>query len=213
MDPAQTWHDDFIFANWEKHRNWLSLNHKYNNVYGTNIGYNTFKSHCYRLGLNFHYSEEQQAWLTDTYPDHGYIETAKMFNEKFKTNRSAGAIKTQCKKMGLKVKDHRRAARANENTKKYIYPIGSIVAKSHGEPYIKTDNGWRRLKNVAYGSVPKGKILVHLNGNVEDCRPDNLYAISRNVNARMTLNNFWSENSTITKTGIMCCELEQALHE
>lgn len=203
------WDDRFIRDNWQEHRNWLSLNEAYNKAHGTSVLYTTFKSHCYRMGLNFHYSDEQQRWLREFYPDHGYVVTAREFNKRFDTNRTPAAIKVQCKKMKLKVNFHRRQARAFENTKKYVYPIGSVVIKQHGEPYVKTENGYRQLKRLVYGDVPKGKTLVHLNGDQSDCNKENLYPVSRSVLARMTINDFWSENAVITKTGVMCCELEE----
>ena len=205
------WHDDYILANWQNHRNWLSLNRAYNKEYDEDIGYNTFKSHCHRLGLDFHYSPEQQEWLKEMYPKHGRTVTTKLFNERFRENKSEYAVKNKCIKMGLTVTEERKKEIAIENTKRF-HKIGTLVVKQHGEPYVKTERGWKRLKNIVYGDVPKGKILVHLNGDPTDCNINNLYPISKSINARMTANKFWSENPTITKTGILCCELEELLY-
>lgn len=205
------WDDSFISAHWEEYRNWLSLCKAYNKAHGTDISYNTFKSHCYRMGLNFHYTPEQEAWIRDYYPSHGYLATATEFNKRFETNRTPGAIKLKCKHMGLKVEFHRRQARAFENTGNYVHPVGAIVIKQHGEPYVKTENGYRQLKRVVYGDVPRGKVLIHLNGDQSDCSKENLHPVKRSILARMTINSFWSENKTVTKTGVMCCELEEAL--
>lgn len=212
MDRVQIlWDDEYIYEHWEEYRNWLSLSNAYNRDHGTNIGYNTFKSHCYRMGLNFRYSHEQEAWLKDNYPVLGYAETAKRFNARFSTSRTSAAIKVKCKKMGLKVSESRRKARGVENTHMFVYPVGSVVIKQHGEPYIKTENGYRRLKEQVYGKVPSGKVLIHLNGDQADCDINNLYPVSRAVLARMTANDLWSKDRTITKTGCICCELEDLL--
>lgn len=209
MDRARIqWDDEYILDNWEYHRNWLSLNRAYDRAHGTVIRYNTFKSHCHRLGLDFHYSAEQQEWLREFYPDHGYVVTAEEFNKRYNTNRSPNAVKNQCKRMGLRVEYHRRQARGIENSHQNIHPVGSIVVKQHGEPYLKTENGYKQLKRIVYGKVPRGKVLIHLDGNQANCEKDNLYPVSRAVLARMTKNRFWSENGIITKTGAMCCELE-----
>lgn len=207
------WDDEYIFMHWKTHRNWLSLNRAYNRDHGTSIQYNTFKSHCYRLGLNFHYTPEQEEWLRSYYPFHGYVVTAEEFNRRYNANRTPAAIKVKCKTMKLKVEEHRRKARGIENTRQYVHPIGAIVIKQHGEPYVKTENGYKRLKNLTYGKIPKGKVLVHLNGDNSDCSLDNLLPVSRSVLARMTINDFWSKNKVITKTGIMCCELEEMLQK
>lgn len=211
MDRAVIhWDDDYIFEHWESHRNWLSLCNSYNSVHNASIRYNTFKSHCYRLGLNFHYSTEQEEWLKEFYPSHGYVVTAKKFNERYKTNRTTLAIKQKCKSMRLAVDLQRRQIKAIENTGRY-HETGSIVPMSHGELYLKTEHGFKRLKEVVYGKVPKGKIIVHLNGDKSDCSRENLLSIKRSISGRMTINNFWSDNGIITKTGIMCCELEELI--
>lgn len=64
-----------------------------------------------------------------------------------------------------------------------------------------------------YGDKPDGYILVHLDNDVTNNSVNNIRAISRSVNARMTANKFWSEDPDITKSGILCCELEELLKE
>lgn len=206
------WDDNYIFEYWEECRNWLTLLNQYNETHNTSIRYNTFKSHCYRIGLNFHYSDEQIRWLTENYPTLGKHETARLFNEVFETNRSTGEIFIKCKKLGLRVTEERRKQRAINNTGRYV-PIGRCVTKQHGEKYIKTESGFKRVKDMVYGDVPRGMSLVYLDGNKDNIQKDNLYPVSRAVLARMTANGFWSDNGTITKTGIMCCELEEMLRK
>ena len=56
-------------------------------------------------------------------------------------------------------------------------------------------------------------ILVHLDNDVTNNSVENIRAISRSVNARMTANKFWSKDPNITKAGILCCELDELLKE
>lgn len=205
--------DEWIIDNWQETRNWLKLCESYNQIHRTNIKYNTFKSHCNReLALNYHYSDEQVSWLKENYPVLGRVKCAEAFNKKFNENKTAGAIKIACQKMGLRVTEERRKARAFENTGKTIHEIGKVVVGTHGEPYIKTVDGWIRLKNINYGEVPDGCIVIHLDGDQKNCNKENLVAIPRSISARMTKNKFWSENANITKTGVLCCTLEEIVN-
>ena len=102
--------DEWIVAHWWEYRNWAALHHDYNAVHCTDIGYNTFKSHCNReLGLSFKYSQEEIAFLRKHYPVLGYIKTTELFNSTFGNKRSAHGIQVKCKKMGLKPTSERKA--------------------------------------------------------------------------------------------------------
>ena len=202
--------DEWILAHWESVRNWKTLCEKYNVSHGMNLKYSTFKAHCnLGLGLNYHYSDEQFQWLRENYPVYGRVKCAEMFAEKFHEEKSPGAIKCQCLRMGLKVNSERRKERAVENTGRF-HPVGTIRPMAHGEPYVKTENGWVPVKNEVIGKQ-EGKIIVFLDGNQNNVSRENLMHTTRAVSARMTKNKFWSECGEITKTGILCCELENLL--
>ena len=204
--------DKWCLENWQSFRNWKKMCDEYNKVHGTDIKYNTFKAHCnIALMLNYHYTYEQDRWLRENYPHLGKVKCTERFNERFGENRTVAAIKKHCLQMGLKVTEERTKARAYENTGR-LHDVGTIVKKTHGEPYIKVEDGtWKRLKDVAYGEKPNGHVIVHLDGDVDNYSKENLVAIPRTISAKMTVNGFWSEEPTITKTGIMCLELEEAL--
>jgi hypothetical protein len=203
--------NDWIITKWRLFKNWSKLCSAYNEAHGTNIGYNTFKSHCNReLKLNYHYTDEQLEWLRVNYPRLGRVKCQKEFNAMFNEDRSIQGLRVMCTKMGLTVTKERRKETAIENTGR-CYPIGAVIKKAHDEPYIKTEHGWKRLKDMAYGSKPKGYVIAHLDQNVDNYSRDNLVAISRSVHIRMAHNKFWSKDPEITKTGILCCELEQML--
>lgn len=203
-----TYDNKWIIDNWRSFKNWGKMCKAYNEIHGTSICYNTFKCHCNReLGLNYHYTEEQLEWLRNNYPKLGRIKCQKEFNRIFNEDRSIQGLRVMCTRMGLTVTKERKREIFRENTKRY-HPTGSIVKKSHGEPYVKTETGWKRLKDINYGSKPKGHIIIHLDGDVNNYDRSNLLAIPRNVNAKMTLNSFWSQFPEVTKAGALCCELE-----
>lgn len=204
--------DEWCIAHWALYRNWKKMCDEYNRIHGTDISYNTFKSHCNReLGLNYHYSKEQEQWLIENYPKLGIKKCTEEFNRIFNDSRSYGAIKIRCVYLGLRTSEERKKAKAIENTGRW-HTVGTIVKKTHGEPYVKCDDGkWRRLKDIAYGDKPKGYLIVHLDGDTNNCEKNNLLAIPRSISARMTANDLWSEFPEVTKTGIICCELEEAI--
>ncbi len=208
-----TYDDEWIHAHTKGYKHWGKLCKEYNEAHGTSILPNTFRAHCNReLSLNNHYTEAQIKWLKENYPKLGKNETAKQFNKLFETDKTENAIKRYCVRMGVTVTEKRRRQRAIENTGRY-HEIGEITKGRNGEPYLKTEDGWVRVKNLVYGEVPKGYNIVHLDGDVNNCDRDNLYAVKRQVAARMTANKLWSKVDVVTKTGIMCCELEDLLDE
>lgn len=62
-----------------------------------------------------------------------------------------------------------------------------------------------------HGPIPKGFKITFLNQDTLDCEPANLYLISDAANMMMTKYGWFSSNPTLTKTAIMCCELELLL--
>lgn len=211
---AIAYDDDWIFANWKQHKNWKTLHREYDKVHQTNINHTTFRSHCNReLGLNYSYTDEQIQWLKDNYPSLGYKKTAELFNKTFNANRTTLAIKLKCGKLGLEVTEERIRQRTYENIGMFVHPIGAEVIKQNGEIYIKTKDGYIRKKNLVYGEIPKGSVLVHLDGDPKNCNKENLMPMSRQHLALMTINDFWSNNPEITKTGARCCDLAIILKE
>ncbi len=204
--------DDWIIANWQAIRNWKQLQEAYNSSHSSRIGYATFKAHCnMKLGLNFMYTQEQEEWLKENFPKLGRIATTQQFNKRFGTSKTVQAIKVHCVCMGLRVTNDRRSMTAIENTGRY-HPVGTIVLGSHDEPYVKTDEGWKRLKEIVCHRG-KGKVVIHLDGNPANCDPDNLMAVTRAVLIKMSKNRFWSEEKEITRTGVCWCELSEAIRE
>ena len=209
--------NDWIIKHKPSCDNWVKLCAEYNSAHNTNINYSTFKYHInHRLGYrnNYHnpYSDEQIEWLKTNYPILGRVKCTEQFNAKFNMNKTVGALKKYCQeRLGLRVSEERKKLRAIENTHTVVYDIGTIVKGCNGHPYIKTEDGWKRLANVVYGEIPKGHFLVHLDGDENNCNKENLYPITRAISGLMLANEFWSENPEITKTGIICCDLQNNL--
>lgn len=204
--------EEWILAHWETYRNWNRLCIAYNREHGTDIGYNTFKSHCQRNGLNFRYTNEQIEWLKENYPNLGCVKTAEAFNETFNEKRSAIAIKVKCKKLGLKVVEQRKKDRAKENTGRY-HEDGTITEKQHGELYKKIDGEWFRVKELVMGKPPKGYTIVHLDCDIKNNEVENLQFVKKGHTIMMAKYGFWSESREITKTGLLACELKELINK
>ena len=63
---------------------------------------------------------------------------------------------------------------------------------------------WRNT----YGEIPKGHKIIFLNGDTLDCRLENLFLATDAANMMMTKYGWFSEDPNITKTALLCCELE-----
>ena len=161
------------------------------------------------------YTEEQDSWLRAYAPAHSRKDTAEAFNARFNDNRSEFSIKVRCNK-------HLHIHFLGDRRKNRSLPIGTERIRS-GYRWVKvSDNipsdgqaaaytNWKQKSQIvyedAYGSIPDGYLVVFLNRNTLDCRPENLYAVSPKVNREMSKKNWWSEDPRITLAAIKWCEL------
>ena len=157
---------------------------------------------------------EEDDFLIVNYPDMGSVKVHKTFCKKY-GYVSYKSLQSRCTcKLKLRVSDKRwsdiakaSSERQYRNPTRPSVPVGYVNKKSG---MVKTTNGWTRLGRML--NVPKGSYAVHLNNDVTDNRPENIAIISKRTSMKMTSYRFWSQNEQITKTGIMCCELEDLLN-
>lgn len=68
-------------------------------------------------------------------------------------------------------------------------PIGTITETRDGYRYIKTDRGWEREHNLvwekAYGKIPEGYYILHLDRNGLNNNLDNLVLMNKQENLSM----------------------------
>lgn len=118
------------------------------------------------------------------------------------------------------------------NTGKYLkgsksrdLPIGTI-RKSQTATYIKVGNedthlsgykppNWMPLQQYIwekeFGPVPKDHFVIFLDGNAENFDISNLAVINRSISAQMAKNRFYTEHTEVTRAGLLCVELKEAL--
>ena len=157
----------------------------------------------------------EDEWLKSHHPHLGHKEGYKRFCEVFGERHPLSAYRTRTSELGIKVTQERWREACKDNGKHDNVPVGTIKTRGRGHNWIKVSDGtdgWVPLST--YLINPKdGNIVIHLDGNKANDAIDNLVEVSRSICARMSKQNFWNEEPIITKTGIACCELQQALYE
>lgn len=168
------------------------------------------------------YTQEQLDFMTEHGADMTTAELTSALNSAFNTNHTAGSVRTTLKRIGVKKSKQTRSRNCAMNGD----PIGSEkiiggyryikVRKSSGGFYKDWEREIRIVYKSVHGDIPKGYMVVTLNGDNLDARPENLALISKKVAARMANGHgksFWSNSADITKAGIAVCELDQALSD
>ena len=168
------------------------------------------------------YTKEQLAFMEKHGADMTTLELTSELNKAFHTSHTAASVRTTLKNMGILKSKETRARSCAMNGE----PIGSAkiiggyryikVRKSSGGFYKDWEREICLVYKNAYGDIPEGYMVVTLNGDKLDARPENLALISKKVAARMANGHgksFWSNSADITKAGIAVCELDQALSD
>ena len=168
------------------------------------------------------YTQEQLDFMTEHGADMTTAELTSALNTAFNTNHTAASVRTVLKRLGIKKSKETRSRNCAMNGD----PIGSEkiiggyryikVRKSSGGFYKDWEREICLVYKNAYGDIPEGYMVVTLNGDKLDARPENLALISKKVAARMANGHgksFWSNSADITKAGIAVCELDQALSD
>lgn len=157
------------------------------------------------------WKKEEDDFLREYYPDHGYDATCTELNNRFNTQRTLRAVKNRVYALGLYLSVdtlHKKQLQHVAQWGKKKQDIGYVNPDTG---MIKTKDGWKRLGALL--GVPKGFYAVHLDGDKTNNNPENIAVISKKTNMRMTINDFWSEDRDVTKAGILCCKLEEVLEE
>lgn len=198
----------------------------YNKEFGTNIAETTIGTHVkHDMGVTKprmtgeYLTEEQKAFIEDVYPKHSVKETTKMFNERFGTSRTKATMRNYAQRHGLKVDERvatqsKLAAVRAEGSKRAERKIGDV--RFDGRYWvIKTEEGWKTANRAVwgehYGKVQEGCAVIHLDGDPSNYSIENLMEVPIRHLGLLDVNGLRSENAEITKTGVIWCELYDAL--
>ena len=163
------------------------------------------------------YTDEERRWLTENVPSMGETEITTAFNARFGTNLGRDTLRGYVKRfIGAKRTDETVSRSHSES--QIRYHAGDLSIQTRGRRPIKVirieDNG--RLKWIPYGrylweqehgKLPNGWVVIYLNNDGTDCRPENIYAVSPDVVVLMARNQWFSQNPEVTLTALKLCEL------
>lgn len=199
----------------------------FNKKFNASVTKEGIKNKCRTLnlvGIHHPYTIEQDNWLIQNNSKYRNYETlAEDFNKKFNTNKSSRGIQSHCAKF-LELKSNRQGYKKNHNTWNKLNIGDEYINSSNRYIYVKIQN--TGIKNKDFISkqaylwqqynatiLPKGYIVIFLNQDKTDFSKDNLYAITRQINAIMCRNNWFTSSKEHTLTAIKWCELFYALQD
>ncbi len=151
-----------------------------------------------------YYEEDEKQWLREHYSSLSGKELARQFNEKFNHRKEVKSLQRYCSQR-LKLKTDR------DQYSDMRSAIGTISKNCRGEYKIKTKKGWEKLTHHICGNVPRGYFVIHLNGNKEDNRPENLMAVKNGIQTIMRNAGLCSSDIEISRTAVRWAELYSAL--
>ena len=178
------------------------------------------------------YTKEQDAWIAEHLEEGTYTELAEMFSAEFGVTQSAEALRHRVARIGKRKELNRsRITKGKLLRTDWELPIGSERI-TDGVVWVKVDsvrgrynkkkpggytNGgnWRRKAYVnwekAYGSVPKGKRLVYLDGDSTNCDVENLYFTDVSVQMHVARHGYQYGNAELTLAAVKWYELHETL--
>lgn len=151
-----------------------------------------------------YYEENEKEWLMAHYSEYSRTELATRFNALFDHHKAPKTLQRYCtQRLGLHSDRDKYADRRSE--------IGAIYRNCRGEYKIKTADGWEQLTRHVVGNVPKGYVVVHLDGNKENNSAENLLAVKNGIQTIVRNAGMWSEDTEISRTAFKWAELYDLL--
>ncbi len=186
------------------------------------------------------YTKEQIEYLRKITPGRYNDEITKMFNKKFGTNKSEGAISAVRGRYKIRSgidsrfkKNHtpwnkgtKGLTKANKTSFKKGQaptkhrPVGSerICSKDgYILVKIKEPNVWehkhRLIWEHKHGPTPEGHVIIFGDGNKRNFNIDNLICVSRGQLLRLNQNGLIKNDADLTRVGINIVNLKQKINE
>lgn len=221
------WDNDWISKNYSSFKSVKDLYTAYMESHNDEITYDTFKWYCRsRLGYQknvLRMSGEQKQFLISNFDKMSVDNLRKLFNKKYGTNLKVTAFHYHTKRLGLdKWKEHLYTAEQEEFLKRnapcvmrrrltqlFNEKFGSSVSED-----ALVMHCWQR----GYGALNDGrfhqdrKMTIFIDGDSNNFNEDNAKTVDFKTYTMMN-NNRWLDDAEITKTGLLWCELMNAVGE
>lgn len=170
---------------------------RFNEKFSTSIPERTITAYCNRRGW---FSGNDGRYKNGNVPWH-----AGLYGDDYKSHFSEESLQKlrECLD-GSKYKVGDEIIRHGE--------IMVVVSTDYSIPYSRRLKFKRRVVyEEAYGPIPEGYKIIHLNGDHTDCSLDNLYCIPNRYIPLINHNGWLMDNREHTLTAIKLCELHYAL--
>lgn len=177
--PMKKEKDDFIKEN-IGNLSFSELCDAFRCEFGENTSNNAISMRISRIGCSrmkdkpFDYKNEHDSFLIKNFENYNYEELTMKFNENFGSRISINSLKHHClQKLKLR-KVHRFEIGGESKRQKR-----TMVKISNGRGHYNFKDKARFAYEKEYGEIPKGYRVVCLDGNKNNCNPDNLCLLSR----------------------------------
>lgn len=174
-----------------------------------------------------HYTEQERQWLRDNCASaDNFQDLTERFNSMFGHSLKRETIRDYChKRLGLSNNKGSSSTQFVKGSKSRALPIGTI-RKSQTMTYIKVCESGKRMSGYdkpdwlpyqqyiweqAHGPIKDNEFVCFLDGNNENFSLENLAVINRQISQRLCTRGWYTENTELTRTAILFCELEDTL--
>lgn len=161
--------------------------------------------------MNGPYTEEEKTWLRVNAPIYSYEKLATMLLAFSGRRVRPETLCEYCRsKLGIGKADNFGFKKGNRPVNEA--PIGSEVVQKGRFVIVKVKNtgdrktDWVAKTKIVYGNVPKGHIIVFLDGDSTNVTLENMECVTLKVHARMAKNRWFFKNPELTRTAIKWCE-------
>lgn len=157
------------------------------------------------------YTDEQISYLREITPGRTHRAVTKMFNKKYKDNRTESSIKSIVQENGIKTGSTGRFEKGNlpGNT----LPIGTEIMREDGYVYVKTENPntWKQKHHIIWeelnGAVPENHVILFGDKDRENFDINNLILASKAQVLQLNRYDLIKEDADLTRTGIIIADI------
>ncbi len=207
------YHDDWIRDNFTRFNTNRKMWQEYKKVFSSDISYSFFVQRANKLNLRRQFTEEMIDAISDAYLSGGAKRAQEELLDRF------GIFKNYCSFHKLMSK--RNIAISDDTFAKIVsdirnLPEGTVRFHKHGSGFVarvKTDDDWVSYGEYICGNNKDGYIAVPLDRNPCNLDPENWMLVTKESSTRMLGCKLWSDNPEVTKTGILICELIEAMKQ
>lgn len=185
---------------------------KYNETHNRQVAYSTFEAYLVRTDYQRTFTDEMIQFIAEHYTEWGAKRAQKELLERFGVLKSVHSIHFQMHKLKVNVPKERRYELIGEA---HSLPEGTIRIHGVKRKYavIKTKDSWEPYAKNVMNNGSDEYVAVPLDHDQTNINLDNWALIPKKHVVIMSKNKLWSTDPEVTKTGIMLCELIEAMKQ